>query len=95
MMFDLILKQLASPSTGKMLGGKLKELFSFLATEFKCDVKDIGLFLKLEQIPENGKDGKPTGKMVEEAIIYIYANNQAVQKITVAEFLALATKGGK
>lgn len=94
-MFDLILKQLASPSTTKMLAGKLKEMFSFLATEFKCEIKDIGLFLKLEQVPEKGKDGKETGKTVEEAIIYVYANNQAVQKITVADFLALATRGGK
>lgn len=94
-MFELILKQFASPSTGKMLGGKLKEMFSFLATEFKCEIKDIGLFLKLENIPEKGKDGKETGKMVEEALIYVYAKNQAVQKITVAEFLAMATRAGK
>lgn len=96
-MFDLILKQLASPSTGKMMTGKLKELFSHLATEAKCEMKDIGLYLKLEQVPVKGKDGKPTadGKTEEGAIIYVYVKNAPVQQIGIAEFLALATSGKK
>jgi hypothetical protein len=96
-MFDLILKQLASPSTGKMMTGKLKELFSFLCTEFKCERKDVGLFLKLEMVPVKDKAGKELvpEQLEEDAIIYVYVNNKAVQKIGIAEFLALATSGKK
>ena len=92
-MMDLIIKQLASPSTGKMMTGKLKELFGFLAKEFKCEQADVGLFLKLEQIPVKDKEGKETDVREEGAIIYVYVKGAAVQKIGIAEFLALATKG--
>jgi hypothetical protein len=96
MMFDLIIKQLSSPSTSKMMAGKLKELFSFLATEFKCEISDIGLFLKLEQVPAKDKAGKEIpGQTEAGAIIYVYVKGAAVQKIGIAEFLALATSGKK
>lgn len=64
MFMSMIMKSLSNPSTGKMLTGKMKEMYKFLGEQFQCDPKEVGLFLKLEDVKvkikkeQKGADGK-------------------------------------
>ena len=50
-MMDLLVKSLATPRTSGMIAGKISEMYGMLAEEFNCKIKDVGLFLKLEDLP--------------------------------------------
>lgn len=67
MFMEMMMKQLASPTTQKMIGGKMNEMFSFLSEQFSCKTTDVSLELKLVSVPELDKNGKPI--MIEGPIV--------------------------
>lgn len=104
MIMNMIMKQLASPGTQKMIAGKIDEMFAHLAGSVKCEKKDLSLLLKLEMAPElNEKgehlledDGKGVAvqKLTQKAIVYVMVGNKAVQKIAIDQFLAMMQEQG-
>jgi len=104
MIMNMIMKQLASPGTQKMISGKIDEMFAHLAGSVKCNKEDLGLFLKLEMVPaidekgvhllEAGKDGVSVQKLEQKAIIYVMVGDKAVQKIAIDQFLAMMQEQG-
>lgn len=100
---NMIMKQLASPGTQKMISGKIDEMFSHLAGSVKCEKKDLGLLLKLENVPvlnEKGEallettNGVAVQKLEQKAIIYVMVGGKAVQKIAIDQFLAMMQEQG-
>lgn len=99
MIMNMIMKQLASPGTQKMISGKIDEMFAHLANSVKCSKEELSLLLKLETVPamsdkgdhllEEGKDGVAVQKFEQKAIIYVMVGNKAVQKIAIDQFLAM------
>lgn len=86
----MIFKALATPSTGKMLTGKLKDMYGFLAKQFECEIKDIALMIRVDSV-KVGDNGDATHE--ERAVIYVYARNKPVQKIPIEQFLGSITGG--
>lgn len=104
MIMNMIMKQIASPGTQKMISGKIDEMFAYLAgsESIKCDKKDLSLLMKLENVPviengqhllEEGKDGIAAQKFEQKAIIYVMVGSKAVQKIAIDQFLAMMNQG--
>lgn len=101
MVQKLIMDQISKPGTTKMISDKMGDMYSHLAEQFKCNKSDIGLFVKLENVPVLTKDGE--GKDViklgddgqpekeDKAIIYVYVGGKAEQKIFVDQFLQMMT----
>ena len=91
----MIQKQLSSPGTQKMIAGKVEEMYSHLAEQFKCNRNDVALLLKLEEVPTKDKEGNiqmsAEGEVQKEikAIIYVLVQGNAVQKIAIDQFLSM------
>jgi hypothetical protein len=103
MIMNMIMKQLASPGTQKMIAGKVDEMFAHLAGSVNCKKEDLALLLKLESLPakdESGtflleeKDGVSSQKFENKAIIYVMVEGKAVQKIAIDQFLAMMQEQG-
>jgi len=104
MIMNMIMKQLASPGTQKMIAGKVDEMFSHLAGSVNCQKEELALLLKLENVPakdekgdlllEQGSDGVAVQKLEQKAIIYVMVGGKAVQKIAIDQFLAMMQEQG-
>lgn len=72
---EMIMKAIATPATGRMLAKKLGEMYGFLAEQFECEKNEIGLLLKLEELPiedgasSNGETPKPEAQDVSDSIM--------------------------
>ena len=105
MIMNMIMKQLASPGTQKMIAGKIDEMFAHLAGSVNCQKEDLSLLLKLENVPvknEKGdlmleattEGGVAVQKFEQKAIIYVMVGGKAVQKIAIDQFLAMMQDQG-
>ncbi len=91
----MVLSQLTSPGTQKLINEKIADMADHLATGLNCTRNQIGLFVKIESVPASdekgvlllGEDGKQT--LVDKAIVYIYVDGEAKQKIAIDEFMKL------
>lgn len=86
----MIFKALATPSTGKMLTNKLKDMYGFLAKQYECEVKDIALMIKVDSV-KAGDNGD--AQYQDKAVIYVYVQNKPIQKIPIEQFLGGMTSG--
>jgi hypothetical protein len=104
MIMNMIMKQLASPGTQKMIAGKIDEMFAHLAGSVNCSKEDLSLLLKLENVPATNEKGEflleqnSSGQAVQvinqKAIIYVMVGGKAVQKIAIDQFLAMMQEQG-
>ena len=86
----MIFKALSTPSTGKMLTGKLKDMYGFLAKQYKCEVNEIALMIKVDSV-KVGENGDATHQ--DKAVIYVFVKSKPVQKIPIEQFLGGITGG--
>ena len=67
MIIDMMIKGLQNPSAQKMMNGKMREMFDFLAEMTGTTRNDVGLFMKLENVPVKVQKKDEKGKtMVDE-----------------------------
>jgi len=86
----MIFKALATPSTGKMLTTKLKDMYGFLAKQYECQINEIALMIRVDSV-KTGENGD--AKHEDKAVIYVYVQNKPVQKIPIEHFLGSITGG--
>ncbi len=95
----IITQQLSSPSTQKMIDGKLIEFFKHLSERFECEISDVHLMLGIVGVPvmTDGQDGNQVIQMGEDGkqlieqkgIVYIYVKGKAVEKIFIKDFMSM------
>lgn len=90
MITNMIMGQLASPGTAKMLNAKGLEMFGFLASSKGIDKKDVSLLVKVENVPVKDQNGNETTE--EKLYLYVLNQSKAIEKIAIDEFIAMMAR---
>jgi hypothetical protein len=99
MITNMLMKQLSSPGTQKMITDKIDEMLTSLSQRVNCKKEELSLLFKMEMVPvknekgelllEENKEGVSVQKMENSPIIYVMVKNSAKEKIFLKDFLAM------
>ena len=95
----MLMGQLSSPGTQKMIAEKIDEMLVGLAQRVNCKQEELSLLFKMEQVPaknekgelllEENSEGVSVQKMEKAPIIYVMVGNSAKEKIFLKDLLAM------